>query len=62
MTLPETEVEPPNPFDCLNSVAEVCGFVWKRGGEKDLRQLLAMFEPSHRPAAQRAVQTARRPD
>jgi len=36
------EVEPPNPFDCFNTVAEICGFLWKRDGESVLRQLLAM--------------------
>jgi len=40
--LPETEVEPPNAFDCFNTVAEVCGFVWKQHGADGLRKLLAM--------------------
>lgn len=38
----ETEVEPPNPFDTL-SLAEVLGFVHKRGGETDLRHILERY-------------------
>ncbi len=41
MTLPETEIEA-NPFDAFDSIAEICGFVWKKGGEDDLRKLLTM--------------------
>jgi hypothetical protein len=38
------ERDEPNPFDALETVAEILGFVWHDEGEAGLRQALDMFK------------------